>query len=246
MFSFLKNHPFAVEAFFKSSLVLTFAVPKEELQDLIPKCLTLDTFQDNWGFIAIAAVKTTQLRPKGFPKILGNDFLLIGYRIFVRYHNSDGKSLRGLYILKSETDKKKMEWLGKIFTNYNYSTTDIIQSSDDKKISITSKISDFNIEVKQIEEGSPLPPDSPFANWKEARQYAGPLPHTFTFDSQKNEVLIIEGIRHNWKPSPLAVINYQIPFLQTLHLKNVRLANAFIITNVPYYWKKGKIEKWKG
>ena len=34
MFSFLKNHPFAVEAFFESSLVLTFAIPKEQLQHL--------------------------------------------------------------------------------------------------------------------------------------------------------------------------------------------------------------------
>ena len=35
MLSFLKNHPFAVEAFFESSLVLTFALPKEQLQHLI-------------------------------------------------------------------------------------------------------------------------------------------------------------------------------------------------------------------
>ena len=46
MLSFLKNHPFAVEAFFESSLVLTFAILKEELQGLIPECLELDTFQD--------------------------------------------------------------------------------------------------------------------------------------------------------------------------------------------------------
>jgi hypothetical protein len=44
MLSFLKNHPFAVEAFFESSLVLTFAVPKEQLKIYIPECLQLDTF----------------------------------------------------------------------------------------------------------------------------------------------------------------------------------------------------------
>lgn len=41
---FLKNHPFAVEAFFDNSLVLTFAVQKEQLQNFIPECLELDTF----------------------------------------------------------------------------------------------------------------------------------------------------------------------------------------------------------
>ena len=100
MFSFLKNHPFAVEAFFESSLVLTFAIPKEQVQKLIPECLELDTHNDKWAFIAVAMVQTKELRPKGFPKILGNDFFLIGYRVFVRYTNNAGKSLRGLYILK--------------------------------------------------------------------------------------------------------------------------------------------------
>ncbi|HEX7847625.1 MAG TPA: hypothetical protein VF476_17615, partial [Chitinophagaceae bacterium] len=79
MLSFLKNHPFAVEAFFKRSLVLTFAVHKEELHNLIPECLTLDIFDDKWGFVAIAMVQAKDLRPKGFPSFLGNDFFLIGY-----------------------------------------------------------------------------------------------------------------------------------------------------------------------
>src|SRR5689334_10040718 len=127
MVSFLKNHPFAVEAFFESSLVFTFAVPKEQIQHLIPEVLELDTLHENLAFIAVAMVQTKALRPKGFPKLFGNDFFLIGYRLFVRYTNRAGKSLRGLYILKSETDKKKMQFFGNIFTHYNYTTTDIIQ-----------------------------------------------------------------------------------------------------------------------
>src|SRR6476620_9039184 len=95
MFSFLKNHPFAVEAHFDSSLVLTFAVPKEQLQSLIPESLELDTFQDKYAFVAAAMVQTKGLRPKGFPGFMGNDFFLIGYRIFVRYNTSEGKRLRG-------------------------------------------------------------------------------------------------------------------------------------------------------
>src|SRR5258708_3652916 len=70
MFSFLKNHPFAVEAFFESSLVFTFAMPKEQIQHLIPECLELDTLNCKWAFIAVAMVETKALRPKGFPKIL--------------------------------------------------------------------------------------------------------------------------------------------------------------------------------
>src|SRR5258705_792971 len=138
MLSFLKNHPFAVEAFFESSLVFTFAIPKEQIQHLIPECLELDTLNDKWAFIAVAMVQTKELRPKGFPKFMGNNFFLIGYRVFVRFTNNAGKSLRGLYILKSETDKKKMEFMGNIFTHYNYTTTDITQKEQTNSYEISS------------------------------------------------------------------------------------------------------------
>lgn len=241
----LKNHPFAVEAFFESSIVLTFAVPKEQLESLIPACLTLDTFQDKWAFVAAAMVQTRNLRPKGFPKFMGNDFFLIGYRIFVRYKNKKGKNLRGLYILKSETDKKKMAFMGNIFTHYNYTTTDIKKVKKKNSTTLVSNKSNFKIELYNSDEEADLPKDSPFQNWKEARRFAGPLPFTFTYNENTKEVLIIEGVRTNWKPKPIKVEEYQIQFLKTLGLENYVLANAFIIENIPYYWKKGKVEVWK-
>lgn len=245
MFDFLKDHPFAVEAYFEQSIVLTFAVPKEELASLIPECLTLDTFQEKWAFIAVAMVQTKGLRPKGTPKFMGNNFFLIGYRVFVRYTNQEGKRLRGLYILKSETDKKKMEFFGNIFTHYNYTTTDIQQVEGEESIEISSVQSHFHVVLDKRENNINLPEDSPFADWKEARRFAGPLPFTFTYNEDTHEVLIIEGVRQNWTPNPIQIRDYQFDYLKTLHLKNPILANAFIIKNIPYYWKKGKKEQWK-
>jgi len=246
MFSILKNHPFAVEAFFESSLVLTFAIPKEQIQHLIPECLELDTFNDKWAFIAVAMVQTRGLRPKGFPKILGNDFFLIGYRVFVRFTNSAGKNLRGLYILKSETDKKKMEFFGNIFTHYNYTTTDIHQVKQNGTTEINSGKSGFKLQIENSDnENISLPAGSPFADWKEARRFAGPLPFTFTYNPVDKKILIIEGVRKNWKPMPVKVIDYNFSFIDNLKLTDTKLANAFIIRNIPYYWKKGKLEQWK-
>lgn len=245
MLKTLKNHPLSVEAFFESSIVFTFAVPKEQLEKLIPACLELDVFQDKWAFIAVAMVQTKDLRPKGFPKFMGNDFFLIGYRVFVRYTNSKGKRLRGLYILKSETNSKKMTFRGNVFTHYNYTTTDIDINKEENGIEITSKKSNFNIKVNKTDEKVQLPTKSPFLDWKQARRFAGPLPFTFTYNKQTKEVLIIEGVRTNWKPKPLKVERYYFEFLEKLQLQNCVLANSFIIENVPYYWKKGKIELWK-
>ena len=244
MFSSFKNHPFAVEAFFEQSIVLTFAYPKEQIAYLLPPCLSLDTYDDKWAFIAVALVKTKDLRAKAFPQFLGKDFKLIGYRVFVRYTNNKGKRLRGLYILKSETDKKSMELMGNFFTHYSYTTTDVTFKHTNEYLNITSFRSNLSIEIKLDESELTLPKTSPFKNWKEARRFAGPLPFTFTYKPNTKEVLIVEGVREDWIPKPIEVINYHIGFLNTGDLRGGTLANAFIINNIPYYWKKGEIEIW--
>jgi uncharacterized protein YqjF (DUF2071 family) len=245
MLPFLKNHPFAVDAYFKSSHVLTYAVPKAQLERLIPECLDLDTFDDKWGFVAVAMVQTKHLRPKGFPKIMGNDFFLIGYRIFVRFKNSKNKILRGLYILKSETDQKKMQFFGNLFTHYNYTTTDITMVENQESLEIRSEKSNFYIQLSKEFNNVDLPKNSPFSEWKEARRFAGPLPFTFTYDDKKKEVLVIEGVRSNWKPRAINVIDHDFEFIKSMGFQGAVLASAFVINDIPYSWKSGKIESWK-
>lgn len=238
----LKDHPFPVETFFENSLVLTYAAPKEELLKYIPQCLTLDTYKDKWAFIAAAMVKTKRLRPKGLPKLIGNDFILIGYRVFVRFRTKAGKNLRGLYILGSQTNKKKMEFWGNIFTHYNYSTTDIEFTKNGNIVEVNSERSGLDVKVKCSLAEARLPNGSPFENWTDARKFAGPLPFTFTVNEDKKEILIIEGVRSNWKPEPVEIINENIQFIESKKINGLIPANAFMIENVPYYWKKGRKE----
>ena len=59
------------------------------------------------------------------------------------------------------------------------------------------------------------------------------------------KVLIIEGVRENWIPKPIKIAEQNISFLTSLNLQNAILANAFEIKDIPYFWKKCKIEQWK-
>ncbi len=245
MFVSLKNHPFAVDAFFESSLVVTYAVPKAQLEALLPRCLELDTFNNHWAFIAVAMVQTKGLRPKGFPKWMGNDFFLIGYRIFVIYTTSTGKRLRGLYILKSETNKKKMEWLGKMFTQYNYTTTDILQTLQNNVQEIRSIKSELSVSFIAEDTDVFLPLNSPFASWKEARRFAGPLPFTFSYNPLTAKVLVVQGEREFWQPQPVNIVNAAFGFIKDLHLQDTYLASAFIVKNIPYSWKRGTLDTWQ-
>jgi hypothetical protein len=242
MFKGLHKHPFPVEAHLDRSLVLGFALPKESLAFCIPNTMELDLFKDRWAFLAVAMVQTSGLRPKGFPAFLGRDFFLVGYRIMVRYRNQSGRKLRGLYILGSGTNRRSMERLGSLFTTYSYHTMDINWSLHEGIDCVTSS-SGFLVKVDSSAAAPDLPEGSPFNDWREARRFAGPMPFTFSYDELNREMTIIEGARQSWTPRPVSVIHWNIPFLQTKEFSTALLANAFVVENVPYHWKKGVIEK---
>ncbi len=118
MLHWLKRHPIPVTAYFRHALVLTYAFPPEVLEPLLPEELALDTWRGS-GFLAIALVATERMRPSFLPAAMGSDFFLSGYRIFTRL--AGGESLRGLRILRSDTDRRLMVCAGNLLTHYNYS-----------------------------------------------------------------------------------------------------------------------------
>ncbi len=245
MLSFLQTHPFPVQAYFERSLVLTFAYPKAQVQALLPPYLTLDTWHDEWAFVAVALVQTRGLRPQGFPAALGNNFSLAGYRVFARYRTSAGKRLRGLYILKSQTDKRRMALLGNLFTYYNYETVPMTFRSEEHQLTVSFGSAAVTVAVGATDETVALPPHSPFADWQEARRFAGPLPFTFAYHAPARSVVIVEGMREHWQPVPVTVTKLHVPLLASLGLGSGGIvASAFLVQNIPYRWKKGRLDLW--
>jgi hypothetical protein len=243
MIDALQRHPFAVSAYFEFSLALSFALRKEILEPMLPPHLELDTFNE-YGFLTVAMVQTKHLRPKGFPKFLGRNFFLIGYRLFVKYQAQNGKRLRGLYILKSETDKALMAWSGNLFTHYKYSSVAIEVEKSREKISVHSP-SNLNVSVSLTNPNQALPVSSVFADWKDARRFAGPLPFTFDYEKSINSMIIIEGMRAHWEPRPVQVDKADIAFVDRMPFKDADpiLSNAFYVEHIDYDWSRGRIEK---
>lgn len=243
----LKNHPFPVQAFFDKSLVLGFCLPREAIEKRVPAPLQLDLVEDRWAFLAMAAVDTRGLRPRGFPRFAGRDFLLIGYRVFVRYRTRGGRRLRGLYILGSETDRSSMRWLGSLFTRYGYEQARIDWTASDVTETIESDRGLRTVARRPAGEADfpALPTESPFADWKAARRFVGPMPFTFSVDERAERVVMVEGVRSSWRPLPVQVEEWRVPFFEERGLGELRLANAFLVEKVPYQWKRGRVETWK-
>ena len=244
MLHLLKRHPIPISAFFRHSLVLTYAFPPEILRPLLPEGLVLDTYR-GLAFLAVALVQTVDLRPSFLPAALGRDFFLSGYRIFTRFAGGT-QSKRGLRILRSDTDHPWMVRAGNLLTHYNYHLCEAALEESDRELrwTIRTPRCEANIDVlaRLTENPAPLPTMSPFRTLAEARRFAGPLPYTFDYEEATHSIIGIRAMRQRWSPEPVAVEVRCNTFLDQEPFCRARpiLANAFHVQDVPYRWQRGR------
>jgi hypothetical protein len=244
MLHWLKRHPIPISAFFRHSLVLTYAFPPEILEPLLAPGLVLDTWHGH-AFLAVALVQTEDLRPSFLPRAMGRNFFLSGYRIFTRLAGSESK--RGLRILRSDTDMPLMVRAGNWLTHYNYHLcqSTLAERGGELHWSIETPRCEADIEVVARLGGDPaqLPEGSPFATLAEARRFAGPLPYTFDYEEATGSIIAIRAVRQEWDPQPVEVDVRRNTFLEREPFRRAApiLANAFHVRDVPYRWQRGRL-----
>ena len=243
MLHWLKRHPIPVTAHFRHVLVLTYAFAPEVLEPLLPNGLVLDTWRGR-AFLAIALVQTEAMRPSFLPAAMGRDFFLSGYRIFARLER--GESLRGLRILRSDTDRRLMVAVGNLLTHYNYSLCNAEVEERGEEIHWTMRTprgdADLDVVARVAGGDAALPAGSPFQTVAEARRFAGPLPYTFDEEAETDSIIAIRAVRKQWDPRPVQVEVRRCTFLEREPFRGAApaLANAFYVHDVDYKWLRGR------
>jgi hypothetical protein len=241
----LRNHPFPVVAWFDRVVAISFAFPESVLRRFVQRPLELDSY-NGLGFVTVALVWTRRLRPAGFPEVFGQNFFLSGYRVFTRLEDESGRRLRGLRILRSETDKRRMVLLGNLLTRYSYKHVRVECQTSGTSTRIQSwrpgGTQSLNITIDSGLEEITLPEGSPFPDWKTARRFAGPMPFTFSPEPD-GRCIVVEGVRENWTPTPVAVSEWQVALFDEAPFEGTKpiLANAFAVKSIPYRWERGRV-----
>lgn len=171
MLQALRRHPLPMRTRFGHSLVLTYALPPAVLEPLLPPGLTLDTYTtpggETYGFVAVGIVSTLGLRPAGLPAAVGMDAVLTGYRIFATFPTPAGRTMRGLYILRSDTQRAVLAAVGNVLTRYRYHLARIRLTLDGAELTATVDSrdggADLTVTADLASRPAPLPPGSPFA-----------------------------------------------------------------------------------
>ena len=244
MLHLLKRHPLSVRAHFDFVLSITYALPPATLLKFLPRGLCLDEW-NGLGFLAAAFVQTRGLRPVLFPKFAGSSYFFGGYRVFCRFVTRDGKELRGLKIVRSDTDKKMMVTLGNLLAHYNYhlAEVDLRRTADLVNLRIVSH--DGNGDTDLIAEiahpGEFLPDGSPFSNVRDAQRFAGPMPFTFAYETETNSIIRVQGLRKGWKPRLIPVAVKKLSFFDQEAFADAKpvVASCFYMEGIDYHWRRG-------
>jgi hypothetical protein len=212
------------------------------LRRLLPPGLELDTF-GGYGFIAVALVQTRSLRPAGFPARCGQDFFLAGYRVFTTFRTSDGRTLRGLCILRSDADRAAMVVGGNLLSHYHYHRCDatIDESAQRLHVAVTTRDAIGSLDVTADLMDARLPAGSPFPTLRHARRFAGPLPFTFDYERTTDAIIAIRATRTAWRPAPVAVDVRRLAFFDQPIFSGCTplFAAAFHVKDIDYRWGRG-------
>ena len=179
------------------------------------------------------------------PPGIGQNFILTGYSIFASYRTRENRVLRGLRILRSDTNRRLMAFAGNFLTHYNYHLARMQwrQTPDRFDINVSTPHAEADLDFTAFlkKEPAPLPAGSPFPDHRHARLFAGPLPFTFDYERETHSIILIEGEREEWHPKAIAVEVRHATFFNQNAFKKARpiLANAFIVSGIPYRWKRG-------
>ena len=180
------------------------------LAALLPPGLVLETHGDS-AFLAIAMLETTGLRPPFAPRIVGRDFFLAGYRILARLEDlgSAATSLRGMFVLRSDTNKRLMVAGGNLLTHFRFSHAAVESSRSEGKLDVRiitpGREADLHVVADVAGAPANLPARSPFPSLADAREYAGPLPYTFDYEAETNSIIMVRGQRDDWHQQPVEV-----------------------------------------
>jgi hypothetical protein len=157
-----------------------------------------------------------------------------------------GRRLRGLHILRSDTDRRRMVLAGNLATRYRYRHVDVQvhQSAATTHVTTTdgAGATTLDITFSTADNDVTLPAGSPFRDWAEARRFAGPMPFTFSPEDEAT-IVVVEGRRQHWEPRPITVHDWRVAIFDELPLRGTTpiLANAFIVEDVAYHWKRGRV-----
>jgi hypothetical protein len=197
--------------------LINFSVDKAEVLPYLPENLKVRDFHGR-ALISMVNVKLCNMRPGFLPKALHFNYQHIGFRLLLddAPYNDDGAP-KGIYFLRSFTDKGLLVLGGSWLTNYK-----LEKAAIENKTEVFALRQGDHFLRYQLQEEQPLQVN------EELMQMVGALDRAYAFIGE--ELVRVQIMRERWPIAWATCTGFE-----TNYFKSARFEGAFLVPEVIHY-----------
>jgi uncharacterized protein YqjF (DUF2071 family) len=237
--------PFEANTVWAEALCVNLAVAPEALRPLVPAVFDLDLYRGS-AFVSLTASRLKDFGVGWLPRALRMNFYQATYRAHVTYTDFRGRTVRGCYFVRSETNSHVMSLTANLlpeFKAHRCRTCPIFlaRQGDHLLLSVDSGDDPAGKVVLVLNTGRPLPAmplGSVFSTVRDAQAFIVEFHDAFSYDPDSEEVYYLQIDRGAWEIQVFEPVDYYLGYAAAgpFPAGAARLDSVFYFRDVPYRW----------
>jgi hypothetical protein len=223
----------------KRRLLVNFRAAPEVVQRLLPSPFRPKIHQ-GYAVVGVCLIRLEQVRPAGWPSLLGISSENAAHRIAVEWTDEGGVSREGVFIPRRDTGSLLNRWAGgRLFPGEHHPARFTV-TDDGRRIDFQMKSLDGQVNVWVVgAEAESLPASSCFASLTQASVFfeGGSLGYSTTRDPDRLDGLRLRTLE--WRVRALGVSEVRSSFFEDRNRfpqGSVEFDHALIMRDVRHEW----------
>jgi hypothetical protein len=237
--------PFDANTVWAEAVSVNVRVQPQALRPLIPAVFDLD-LHDGMAYVSLTASRLKDFGVSVLPPALRMNFYQATYRAHVVFRDFGGRTIRGCYFVRSETNSRLMSLAANMlpeFRAHRCSTYPIaiLRRGEHLLLTVDSGADPAGKVVLLLDTSRPLqgmPITSRFASIDEAYRFIVDFHDAFAYDPQNDEVFILRIDRGDWAIRVVQPVDHYLGYFASGAFPpgSAELDSVFYFTDVPYRW----------
>lgn len=247
--------PFATNTTWAEAVCVNLRIAPEALRPLVPAVFDLD-LHGGMAWVSLTASRLKDFGVGWVPRAMRMNFYQATYRAHVRFTDFRGRSMRGCYFVRSETNSPLMSGVANLlpeFKAHRCATHPILFARRDQHLLLTVDSGDdpagkVVLVLDTAREHAEMPPGSLFRTRADARALLVDFYDAFAYDPDSDEVFILKIDRGDWHIRVVEPVDHYLGYIRNgpFSESNAELDSVFYFTDCPYRWLPLLKEKLSG
>ena len=223
----------------KRRLLVNFRAAPEVVQRLLPSSFR-PKLHRGYAVVGVCLIRLEQVRPAGWPSLLGISSENAAHRIAVEWTDEGGVSREGVFIPRRDTGSLLNRWAGGRLFPGEYHPARFTVTDDGRRIDFEMKSLDGQVSVRVVgAEAESLPATSCFASLTQASAFfeGGSLGYSTTRDPDRLDGLRLRTLE--WRVQALGVSEVWSSFFEDRNRfppGSVEFDHALIMRDIRHEW----------